>query len=153
MRLALLLLVAMSLSKPAFARIGETTEQLNKRYGPPIAKSHDNEDVRRYSFRGFTITVGLDQGISQCEIYLKSDRSRMTEGEIHGLLQANAGKSPWLEDPEENSTNYFYQSKDKKSRVGIYSLTGHNLMVTSKPYLPRFTSLMGANGPKSVEGF
>jgi hypothetical protein len=153
MRIALLLLVGLALSKPAFARIGETTAQLDKRYGSPVAKNHGNEEIRRYSFRGFTITVGLDQGISQCEIYLKSDRSRMTEGEIHDLLQANAGKSPWLEDAEENSRNYLYWSKDKKSRVGVYSLVGHNLMVTSKPYLPRFTSLMNTNGPKSVEGF
>ena len=118
-----------------------------------MARSHDNEEVRRYSFRGFTITVGLDQGISQCEIYLKADRSRMTEPEIRGLLLVNAGKSPWLEDAEEESRNYFYWSKDKKSRVGVYSLAGHTLMVTSKPYLPRFTSLLNTNGPKSVEGF
>jgi hypothetical protein len=151
--MVLLLLSTFVLSTSAFARIGETTEQLNKRYGPPVQKSHDNGDVRRYSFRGFTIIVGLNLGISQCEIYLKSDRSRMSESEIFGLLQANTGNSPWLDDPDENMTNYVYWSRDEKSRVGIYNLAGHSLMVTSKPFLKQFTTLMNTSGQKTIEGF
>lgn len=148
-----LLLIALLFSTTAFARIGETTEQLAKRYGQPVEKSHSNGESRRYSFRGFTILVGLDQGISQCEVYLKADHSRMGEGEIRALLEANVGNSPWREEPSENATNYIYWSKDKKSRVAVYHLTAHSLMVTSKAYFARFESLINANDRKKTEGF
>jgi hypothetical protein len=148
-----LLLIALMFCTTAFARIGETTEQLTKRYGHPVEKSHDNGESRLYSFRGFTILVGLDQGISQCEVYQKMDHSRMSEAEIRGLLDANVSNSAWRDDPEEGSNDYLYWSRDKKTRVAIYHLTTHTLLVTSKPFLARFSSLVHSNDRKRIEGF
>src|SRR5437016_2889533 len=62
-----ILLIALMLSTPAFARIGETTKELDKRYGKPLQISRDKVESRRYSFRGYIVLVGLEQGISQCE--------------------------------------------------------------------------------------
>ena|SRR5438105_2998624 len=140
-------------STPAFARIGETTEQLNKRYGKPLETTRDKVETRRYRFRGYTVLVGLEKGISQCERYQREDNYRMSEPEIQGLLQANAGKSEWLPDPDENLDNFVYWSKDKKTRVAIYTLATHRLMVTSKAFLPRFAHLIKSNDRKKMEGF
>src|ERR1044072_6953661 len=148
----ILFFAAILLSTSAFARIGETLEQLNKRYGHPSQASRGNEVYRRYTFRGFSILVALDQGVSQCEVYEKGDGSRMSEGEILGLLEANAAKSPWREEAEESTTTYIYRSADRKSRVAIYSLSAHRLLVTSKPFLAQFSNMLGSRS-KSVEGF
>src|ERR1700730_3434956 len=140
-------------STPAFARIGETTAELAKRYGKPLETTRDKVESRRYVFRGYTVLVGLEKGISQCELYRKEDNSRMTEPEIQGLLQANAAKSEWLPDPDENLDNFVYWSKDKKTRVAIYTLARHSLMVTSKAFLPRFAHLIKSGDQKKVQGF
>jgi len=110
-------------------------------------------ETRRYSFRGYTVVVGLDQGISQCEVYRKADDSRMSEPELFLLLDANVGKSPWRAEPEENINYYTYWSKDKKTRVAIYTLATHTLLVTSKQYLQRFAHLSNANEPSKMDGF
>ena len=149
-----LLLVALLLSAPAYARIGETTKQLEKRYGRPLKAGQENGETLRFSFRGYTIVVGLDQGVSQCEVYERRDGSRLTEGEIWGLLDANASsKSPWRAEPEEGVTNYVYRSRDKRTRVAIYVLASHKLLVTSKPYLARFGHLTGSSDQTEMEGF
>ena len=148
-----LLLIALMFSTPAFARIGETTEQIDKRYGQPLETKRDKEEIRRYSFRDFTVLVGVDRGISQCEVYQKKDNSRMTEAEIQGLLQANAGKSDWNYEPDENLESFIYWSRDKRTRVAIYNLATHGLMVTSKAFLARFAHLVNSSDRKKMEGF
>ena len=148
-----LLLIALMFATPAFARVGETTEQLDKRYGKPLQTARDTLETRRYSFRGFIILVGLEGGVSQGEVFRKADNSRMTEPEIQGLLQANAGNSPWRPEPDENLDNYVYWSKDKKSRVGIYALATHSLLITSKAFIPRFSALVSSGSRKDMQGF
>ena len=148
-----LLLIALIFSTSALARIGETTEEIDKRYGQPLETIRDKGESRRYSFRGFNVLVGLDRGISQCEMYQKKDNSRMTEGEIRGLLQVNAGNSKWNDDPDENLDSFVYWSRDRKTRVAIYTLATHALMVTSKAFLPRFAHLANSSDRKKMEGF
>jgi hypothetical protein len=133
----LLLLIALVFSASAFASIGETTEQSDKRYGRPLETTRNNVENRRYEFRGFTILVSFEGGISQCEVYQRQDNYRMTEAEIQGWLQANVGSSEWGYEPEENTNNYVYWSRDRKTRVATYTLATHRLMVTSKAYLDR----------------
>src|SRR5450755_2885940 len=94
-----LLILALGVSASAFARIGETTNQVDKRYGAPLETTKNGGESRRYSFGGFTVLVSFERGISQCEVYQKKDTSRMMEGEIRGLLGANAGGSAWRDDP------------------------------------------------------
>ena len=141
------------LSSPVFARIGETVEQLNKRYGKPSETVREALETRRYLFHGFTIVVGLENGVSQCEVYRKEDDSRMTESEILGLLQANSGPSEWIYEAKESARNYIYVSKDKKTRIAIYNLPTHRLMITSKECLARCSELVNASDRKLMDGF
>jgi hypothetical protein len=146
----LLLFVALAFSASAFARIGETTKQIGKRYGQPLETPRSKGESRRYSFRGFTVLVSFERGISQCEVYQKEDNSRMTEAEIQRLLQANAGRSEWRDEPEEGIDNYVYWSKDRKTRVAIYTLATHRLTVTSKAFLGRMAN---SKDRKETNGF
>jgi hypothetical protein len=149
----LLLLIALMCNASAFARLGETTAQIDKRYGQPLETIRNNGESRRYSFREFTVLVGFERGISECEVYQKKDSSRMTQAEIQGLLQVNAGSSEWSDDPEENIDNYVYWSRDKRTRVAIYTLATHGLMVTSKAFLPRFAHLVNSSDRRKMQGF
>ena len=137
-----------------FGRIGETVEQLNKRYGKPGKNDREAIDTRRrYSFHGFSIVVGLENGVSQCEVYLKQDHSRMSQAEVYGLLEVNTGTSGWRWDPDENENYFTYWSQDKKSRVAIYILATHQLMITSKPYLKKFAEFLSSGTKRTLNGF
>jgi hypothetical protein len=148
-----LLLIALMLSTSAFGRIGETTAEIEKRYGRPLETIRDKGENRRYSFRTFNVVVGFDRGISQCEVYQKKDNTRMTEPEIRGLLQANAGKSEWNYEPDEALDRFVYWSRDRKTRVAIYTLATHGLMVTSKAFLRQFAHLVKSGDEKKMDGF
>jgi hypothetical protein len=149
----LILALGVNASASAFARIGETIEQVDKRYGAPLETTKKNGESRRYSFGGFTILVNFERGISQCEVYQKKDVSRMTEAEIRGLLEANAGVSPWQGDADEGSDTYIYRSKDGRSRIAIYNLPGHDLMVTSKAFLDRHANIANPADRQKMKGF
>ena len=138
---------------PVFARIGETIEQLDKRYGKPVGNGREIVETRRYLFKGFTIVVGLENGISQCEVYRKDPDSRMSESELYTLMVANAGKSPWVREPDENLNQFTYWSVDKKTRVAIYALKTHQLLITSKVSLPKFVHLLDASRQNQLDGF
>ena len=77
----------------------------------------------------------------------------MTEAEIQGLLQANAGSSEWGSEPEENIGNYIYWSRDRRTRVAIYTLATHDLIITSKAFLGRFAHLVNSDDRKEMKGF
>ena len=152
-------LVALVMATPAFARVGETVEQLNQRYGKPteikqgpVDKKGGAIEMRRYVFRGFSILVGLENGISQGEVYRKEDRSRMLQSEISGLIAVNAGSSPWRE-PDDNIETLVFWSKDKKTRVGIYTLATHSLLITTKAFMTKFAQAADDHVAKKVEGF
>lgn len=146
-------LFALMFCSSAFGRIGETVEQLDRRYGKPFEINHeDNAEMRWYQFRDFIILVGMDQGISQCEVFRKVDNARLGESEIRALLEANVGTSPWRE-PEDNINNLVFTCKGKEGRIAIYTLRTHNLLITSKPFRKRFANLVISNEKRKMEGF
>lgn len=153
MKTKLVLILALGVNASAFARIGETTEQVDKRYGAPLETTKKNGESRRYSFGGFTVLVNFERGVSQCEVYKKKDISRMTEAEIRGLLEANTGSSPWRDDADEGGDTYIYRSKDGRSRVALYNLPGHDLMVTSKAFLDRHPNIANSADRQKMKGF
>lgn len=148
-----LLILALGVSASAFARIGETTNQVDKRYGAPLETTKNSGESRRYSFGGFTVLVSFERGISQCEIYQKKDTSRMMEGEIKGLLGANAGGSAWRDDPDEGGDAYIYRSKDGRFRIAIYNLRRHDLVVTSKAFLDHHANIANSADRQEMKGF
>ena len=149
----LILALGVSASASAFARIGETTNQVDKRYGAPLETTKNSGESRRYSFGGFTVLVNFERGISQCEVYQRKDTSRMMEGEIRGLLGANAGGSAWRDDPDEGSDAYIYRSQDGRSRIAIYNLLRHDLMVTSKAFLDHHANIANSADRQKMKGF
>jgi hypothetical protein len=146
-------ILALGVSASAFARIGETTGQVDKRYGAPLETIKNDGESRRYSFGGFTVVVNFERGISQCEVYQKQNTSRMTEAEIRGLLEANAGVSPWRDDADEGSDFYLYRSKDGRSRIAIYNLPRHDLTVSSKAFLDRHANIANSADRQKMKGF
>ncbi len=93
-----LLLCFLLLAVPAYARLDETTEQIEARYGKPLSdmKPESPATVARvYEKNGFRIAVGFYEGKSYYEQFQKIDPQKpnsfleITETERNWLLLAN----------------------------------------------------------------
>jgi hypothetical protein len=85
----------------AFARIGETEQQIEARYGKSIRtlESGNQPLTKAYRSSDLSIAVTYIDGVSQSEMFCKQDGSELSSNEIAVLLEANVAGSKWIEDP------------------------------------------------------
>ncbi len=91
----------------AFARIGETEMQIEKRYGKSTPSSYS---TKGYFYKNLFIIVTFDNGVSGIETYEKRDVASISTGEIRRLLDANGGGTKWQE-PIRNGLEVRYKGK------------------------------------------
>jgi hypothetical protein len=78
----------------AFARIGETREQIDKRYGQGVHSDYqrlDGAETIKYHFNNFQVEVVFHDGKSIWEIFQRQNRLIDTS-DIKMLMKANAGE-------------------------------------------------------------
>ncbi len=93
-----IMLAAALLATSASARIGETVEQIEQRYGRAVSSPNRKlapVEIRVYRFSGMIIAVSFIDGCSEGEAFSKADESEFTTNEINLLLEANAGGMKW----------------------------------------------------------
>lgn len=104
MKIVIFCLILGILATPSFARIGETEEQVNTRYGQPYKTEKGITELcinRFYNFNGFDIMVVFFRGISHSELYVKktvansSTAAGITAEEGSYLMKANGGAKQW----------------------------------------------------------
>ena len=125
-----ILLCFLLLAVPACARLGETSEQIEARYGKPIKATKPESpatDAEVYEKNGFQITVGYYEGKSYYERFLKSDPensksfAEITETERNCIAKANGLI------PEKNK--YISWDRLSEGRYSQFSLTIRSLRV------------------------
>jgi hypothetical protein len=94
-----LLLFLLFLTVPAYARLDETTEQIEARYGKPLSDIKPESPAtaaKVYEKNGFHITVGYYEGKSYYEQFRKIDPFfNITKMEQNCLLKANGMQGLW----------------------------------------------------------
>jgi hypothetical protein len=98
MKLTTLLCVLCALCvSNAFARVGETQQEIEARYGKPAALqpsfSYKNERSVAYQFMGFEVLVRYEKGISRLEIFSRKDGSEIPLAAQLALLKEVAAPS------------------------------------------------------------
>jgi hypothetical protein len=150
--LSILLILSSSLS--AFARIGETEAQIEKRYGKAQDSFKSEVGTRsRYLFSGFYVFVDFERGISQMETYQKKNPlDSMSATEMAGLCDANASGGWTI--PEENAGQFFSYSRNHRPKlVAIYTVATRDMMITTKEFIDRAAANINASTRKKMEGF
>jgi len=98
-KISLLLAVIMALCNAAFAKLGETPQEIEARYGKPKASGTDEFDRlvwRRYSHLDYEITVRFIDGKSACEKLIHRDEAqKFPDVECLGLGKAISGETNW----------------------------------------------------------
>lgn len=128
----------------AQARIGESEDQINARYGAPItvlASSGGESGVTKcYASDRFSIAVTYLHRKSVREIVTKKDNSKITAAEISSLLEANADGSVWNAQglgAETNVTSGVQQwrSAHGRARVAFYDSQTHAFFITTQRFI------------------
>jgi len=181
MKRLLLLAVLVLTTNQLQARLAETEQELEARYGKPVTqaetfsgkrmvpknefdkyaqrtKPYSIKDVRFYIFNGFRITVSLLDGKSQCESISKigeslSDQIAFTDDEIQILLEANAGSGKWELAPKGKTTGWLLIDNDKAMAVAFETKDKYELTVMTEDFLTYLQKSGKDDALKHMQGF
>ena len=125
----------------AFARIGETQAQIEKRYGRPTSGSCW---TKTYSTKNFFVIVTFDNGVSGIETFQKRNDSPMPRAEIEKLLVANSDGSKWAR----SARNDFQISYTAKTRFAEYNAITNTLTIADDAAVQRINARNRSIGAK-----
>lgn len=123
----------------AGARLGETADQIAARYpGGLFFPANDTNFIDQtwgWKTDVYTGTVGLSNGVSVLERYLKRD-GLLEPDEVNALLTANASTSTWTR-TEGWLGVHAYERADGQANA-VHFITDHLLIMMSKQYYRAF---------------
>ncbi|MEY2502132.1 MAG: hypothetical protein QOI07_2466 [Verrucomicrobiota bacterium] len=96
--------IVIGLSGQAFARLGQTEEQVSALFDKPIdAGTPDKEGVTTNMYKNpsgeYHALVQFLKGRSIAEAYSRVDGGKLSEKEMSIFLQGNSGGKEWIKDP------------------------------------------------------
>ena len=151
-----LLVVAVILLSSVFsyARIGETKEECEKRYGAPISKKNENYWV--FSKSGILIAVEFFEGVGECIFYRKKEEDiignpeEFSDNEKEILLKSNSD-SPWKKKPA-LSFNEEWTTED--DLLGAVHLSERRLLIVATiKYFDRQAKETKDKEKENLDGF
>ena len=126
--------IVLGLSSGAFARIGQTEEQVNALFGKPIdAGTPDKEGVTTNMYKNPTgqyhALVQFLRGRSIAEAYSRVDSGELSEKEMSIFLQGNSGGKEWIKDPRKLA----WERSDHYAKAWYETLSGRpTLLIQAK---------------------
>src|ERR1700756_2273330 len=96
--------LVIALSDQAFARLGQTEDQVNALFGKPIDPGKpDSDGITTNMYKNptgdYLAMVQFFNGHSVTEAYARLDRHKLSEKELSVFLQGNSAGKEWKKDP------------------------------------------------------
>jgi hypothetical protein len=130
----------------ALALVGETTKQIESRYGPARNSNRDEfgNEQRAYTHAGYIVAVAFERGISVCESFFRDKSSRdFTPEELADILVAYVPSGThWKASTTEA---WVWNSADGKIRALHPS---HRLQIATVSYAQRMAAYNDAKSKK-----
>ena len=126
--------IVIGLSGQAFARIGQTEEQVSALFGKPIdVGTPDKEGVTtnmyKYPSGEYHALVQFRKGRSIAEAYSRVDGGKLSEKEMSIFLQGNSGGKEWIKDPHKLA----WERSDHRVKAWSETLSGRpTLLIKGK---------------------
>jgi len=95
------LLAFACIASNAFGVLGETEDDLARRYGKQTktgSSSLPGVTIRGYTYGSYTVIVGMLNGRAAYEMYSKKDGTKITPNDVAVLMNANASGHTWAVD-------------------------------------------------------
>ena len=126
--------IVIGLSGQAFARLGQTEEQVSALFGKPIdADKPDKEGVTTNTYKNpsgeYIALVQFLKGHSIAEAYSRVDGGKLSEKEMSIFLQGNSGGKEWIKDPSKLA----WERSDHRAKAWYETLSGRpTLLIQAK---------------------
>ena len=126
--------IVIGLSGQAFARLGQTEEQVSALFGKPIdADKPDKEGVTTNTYKNpsgeYIALVQFQKGHSIAEAYSRVDKGKLSEKEMSTFLQGNSGGKEWIKDPSKLA----WERSDHRAKAWSETLSGRpTLLIQAK---------------------
>ena len=126
--------IVIGLSGQAFARLGQTEEQVSALFGKPIdADKPDKEGVTTNTYKNpsgeYIALVQFLKGRSIAEVYSRVDGGKLSEKEMSIFLQGNSGGKEWIKDPSKLA----WERSDHRAKAWAETLSGRpTLLIQAK---------------------
>jgi len=127
-------IVLLFIANQSIARIGETPEQCQERYGEVILIK---DNMFGFTKGGFIIMVYFYDGKVERISFFKEEKDvlgthkEFSENEIQTLLSANGGKRIWIKS-EVLLPDYAWATEDGNLFANYYTLENHLVIVTKE---------------------
>jgi hypothetical protein len=117
--------IIIGLGGAAFARLGQTEEQVSALFGKPIdADKPDKDGVTTNTYKNptgeYLALVQFQKGHSIAEAYSRVDGGRLSEKEMSAFLQGNSGGKEWIKDPRKLA----WERSDHLAKAWYETLSG-----------------------------
>jgi hypothetical protein len=126
--------IVIGLSGQAFARLGQTEEQVSALFGKPIETDPPDKDgVTTNTYKNpsgdYHALVQFLKGHSIAEAYSRVDGGKLSEKEMSAFLQGNSGGKEWIKDPRKLA----WERSDHRARAWSETLSGRpTLLIQAK---------------------
>jgi hypothetical protein len=126
--------IALALGSHAFARIGQTEEQVSALFGKsfdPGTPDKDGVTTNMYKNASgeYLALVQFLKGRSIAEAYSRVDRAKLSEKEMSIFLQGNSGGKEWIKDPQKLA----WERSDHHAKAWCETLSGRpTLLIQAK---------------------
>ncbi|MEY2529369.1 MAG: hypothetical protein QOJ05_1459 [Verrucomicrobiota bacterium] len=126
--------VVLCLSGEAFARIGQTEEQVGALFGKSIDPgTPDKEGVTTNMYKNpsgeYLALVQFLKGRSIAEAYSRVDGGKLSEKEMSIFLQGNSAGKKWIKDPRKLA----WERSDHRAKAWSETLSGRpTLLIQAK---------------------
>ena len=118
---AFLLAILLSFVHSAFAVIGETEAEMEKRYGAPLLPPEFLGPIKTLVYQDGPIVVvaKFEKGICSAAGFSRLDRAPLSAEEIFNLLKANNGGQPWGTPPRSLAPAFWNGDRATSARVSL----------------------------------
>jgi hypothetical protein len=161
--------LAVALSSTGWARLGETLEQCEARYGPAsrtvdaLASFNTPGTIAcTFSKAGYKIVVALHDGKAGVIFYEKEEQGTLgkpvdiSQTEVESLLESNGWGKSWQTVPAHEAGWNFADKAwllEDKSVLAVHDKSNHRLIFTSSEFIEVQSKNRAAKEQKNLEGF
>jgi hypothetical protein len=122
--------IVLGLSSNAFARIGQTEEQVSALFGKPFdAGTPDKEGVTTNMYKNpsgeYNALVQFLKGHSIAEAYSRVDGGKLSEKEMSAFLEGNSNGKEWTKDPRKLA----WERSDHHAKAWCETLSGRSTLL------------------------
>ena len=145
-RILILAAAVIALGGEAFARLGQTEDQVNALFGKPIDPGKpDRDGITTNMYKNptgeYLALVQFLNGHSVTEAYSRIDKHKLSEKELSIFLEGNSGGKEW-----KKKSAQARMGKKRPSRDGMV----RNTFGTTDPAHPRQTLTLGYLGRRDL---